>query len=106
MPTLEEALLYKGLEPEDYEGDKVVENNARRALATAMQTVRGAVGDDVETYLQDDPRVKELVLIYFDDLYSERGVSAKVSGAVRRAVFDMEWQLRLELRQAKEAAGI
>lgn len=106
MPTLEEALLYKGLTPEDYAGDTVVESNARRALETAKRTVLGAVGDDVETYLQDDPRVKELVLIYFDDLYSERGVSAKVSGAVRRSVFDMEWQLRLELRQAKEAAGV
>lgn len=106
MPTMEEALLYKGLTPEDYAGDTVVESNAKRALATAKQTVLGAVGDDVETYLQDDPRVKELVLIYFDDLYSERGVSAKVSGATRRLVSDMELQLRLELRQAKGAAGV
>lgn len=100
MPTIEEALLYKGI---DYT-DAVVEANATRALATARQTVLGAVGDDVDKYLPDDPRVNELTLIYFDDLYSERGVSAKVSGATRRLVQDMELQLRLELAAAKEKA--
>lgn len=102
--TLDEALTYKGLT--DYADDEVVKANATRALATAQQTVLGAVGDDIEVYLPDDPRTKELTLIYFDDLYSERGVSAKVSGAVRRLVHGMELQLRLELRQAKEAAGV
>ena len=105
MPTIEQALFYKGLEPELYADDPVVRTNAERALKTAKQTVLGAVGDEVDTYLPEDPRVEELVLIYFDDLYSERGVSAIVSGAVRRLVFDMEQQLRLELARAKEAAG-
>ena len=100
MPTIEEALLYKGI---DYT-DAVVEANANRAMATARQTVLGAVGDDVDVYLPNDPRVNELTLIYFDDLYSERGVSAKVSGATRRLVQDMELQLRLELATAKEKA--
>lgn len=104
MPTvtLEDALLYKGI---DY-SDAVVEANAARALKTAQQTVLGAVGEDVDTYLPDDPRVIELTLIYFDDLYSERGVSAKVSGATRRLVYDMELQLRMELAAAKEAASV
>jgi len=105
MPTIEEALLYKGYTPEDYAGDAVVLGNAERALKTARQTMLGAVGADVEKYLPDDPRVKELTLIYFDDLYSERGVSAKVSNAGRRLVSDMEWQLKMELRAAKEASG-
>ena len=105
MLTIQEALLYKGMTPEVYEGDTVVETNAARALKTARQTVLGAVGSDVEDYLPGDPRIDELQLIYFDDLYSERGVSAKVSGATRRLVFDMEQQLRLELARAKEAAG-
>ena len=100
MPTIEEALLYKGI---DYT-DAVVEANATRALATARQTVLGAVGEDVDKYLPNDPRVNELTLIYFDDLYSERGVSAKVSGATRRLVQDMELQLRLELATAKAKA--
>lgn len=106
MPTIEEALLYKGFTPEDYEGDTVVTGNAERALKTARQTVLGAVGADVEEYLPGDPRIEELALIYFDDLYSERGVSAKVSNATRRLVSDMEWQLKMELREAKEAAGV
>ena len=101
MPTIDEALQYLGI---DY-ADSLVTANVTRALATAEKTLRGAVGEDVETYLPDDPRVAELVLIYLDDLYSDRGVSAKVTGATRRLVADMELQLRLELRRAKEAAG-
>lgn len=99
--TLEDFLHYLGYDVTD---DELVNKNATRALNTAKKTVLGAVGDDVETYLPGDPRVTELVLIYADDLFSERGVSAKVSGATRRAVADMELQLRLELAEAKEAA--
>ena len=101
MPTLDEALQYLGI---DY-ADATVTANVTRALATAEKVLHGAVGEDVETYLPDDSRVAELVLIYLDDLYSDRGVSAKVSGATRRLVADMELQLRLELRAAKEAEG-
>lgn len=97
MPTLEAALQYLGI---DYE-DEVTSANVTRALATAERVLFGAVGEDVLTYLPDDPRVGELVLIYMEDLYSQRGLSAKVSGAVRRQVADMELQLRLELATAK-----
>lgn len=99
MVTTQEALIYLGI---DYP-DEVVSANVTRALATAYKVLHGAVGTDVETYLPDDSRAKELVLIYLDDLYSQRGVSAKVSGATRRLVHDMELQLRLELARAKEA---
>lgn len=98
MPTLEEALLYLGI---DY-ADDVISANVTRALNTAVATLHGSVGEDVGTLMPDDPRVKELVLIFADDLYTNRGVSAKVSGATRRLVHDMEWQLRLELRQLRE----
>lgn len=101
MLTIEDALLYKGV---DYT-DEVVQRNAARALKTAQATVLGAVGEDVGAYLLGDPRIDELTLIYFDDLYSERGVSAKVSGATRRLVSDMEQQLRLELAAAREKEG-
>lgn len=102
MPTLEEARLYLGI---DY-ADEVTDKNVTRALNTAKKTLQGAVGDDLETYLKGDPRVKELVLIYLDDLYSERGVSAKVSNATRHLVTTMELQLKMELRAAREAAGV
>ena len=101
MPTLEDVLVYMGYDVTD---DEVVNTNAARCLATAKKTLHGAVGHDVETYLPEDPRILELVLIYAEDLFSQRGMAAKVSGATRRLVADMELQLRMELRQAKEAA--
>ena len=101
MPTIEDALAYLGI---DY-ADDLVRKNVNRALATAVKVLHGAVGEDVETHMPNDPRARELVLIYMDDLYSEKGVSAKVSGATRRMVADMEMQLRLELRTLREEAG-
>ncbi len=101
MPTIDEALTYLGI---DYT-DKVTTANVERALATAIKTLHGAVGEDVETLMPKDPRAKELVLIYLDDLYSERGISAKVSGTTRRMVSDMVLQLQLELRTKREATG-
>ena len=100
MPTLDDARTYIGIDVTD---DELINANVKRCLATATKTLHGAVGEDIDTYLPDDPRATELVLIYTDDLYSQRGVSAKVSGATRRLVADMEQQLRLELRKAREA---
>ena len=101
MPTLNDALDYMGI---DY-ADEKVSKNAQRALDTAKSVLKGAVGDDVFDLKPDDDRVKELVLMYTDDLYSERGVGAKVSGAVRKLAHDMELQLRLELKRAREEAA-
>ena len=101
MPTIKDVLAYLGI---DY-ADEVVEANVQRALNAAWATLRGSIGDDVDKYLPGDQRVTELLMIYVDDLYSERGVSAKVSGATRLLVNTMEWQLRLELARAREAAG-
>lgn len=101
MPTIEDVLAYLGI---DY-ADEIVTKNVQSALNTAKQVLLGSVGADVETYLPNDPRVAELVKIYVDDLYSERGVSAKVSGATRQLVNTMEWQLRLELAAKKEEAA-
>ena len=100
MPTLDDALDYMGI---DY-ADEKVRKNAQRALDTAKSVLKGAVGDDVFDLLPGDERAEELVLMYTDDLYSERGVSAKVSGATRKLAADMELQLRLELKRAREEA--
>ena len=101
MPTIKDVLAYLGI---DY-ADEIITQNVQMALNAAWATLRGSIGDDVDTYLPGDQRVTELLMIYVDDLYSERGVSAKVSGATRQLVNTMEWQLRLELARAKEAAG-
>lgn len=102
MPTIEDAKSYCGIDVLD----GMQQANLQRALNTAESLVLGAVGKDVETYLPGDARTTELILMYTDDLYSERGVSAKVSGATRRLAADMEQQLRLELAQAKEAQAV
>jgi len=101
MVTVNDARLYLGIDVTD---DDMVNHNVSRCLSTAVKVLHGAVGEDVEKYLPDDSRVNELVLIYVEDLYSQRGLAAKVSNATRRLVSDMEQQLRLELRTAKEAS--
>lgn len=97
--ALQTALDYLGI---DY-ADKMVEANVTRAIASAEKILLGAVGEDVRKYLPDDSRIDELVLLYMDDLYNERGMSGlKASYAKRRLVDTMEHQLRLELRRKKE----
>lgn len=101
MPTYEDALAYLGI---DYPDD-VITKNATRALGAAIKTLHGAVGDDVEQLLPGDDRAREIVLMFADDLYSQRGTSAKVSGATRQLVSDMLMQLQLELRTKREGAA-
>lgn len=102
MPTIDDALAYLGI---DYPDD-MIRKNVTRAMATAMETVRQAVDTDVELLLPDDPQVTELALIFTDDLYSERGVSAKVSGATRRMVADMVLQLQLKMQRLREGGTV
>lgn len=102
-PNIEDLKAYCGI---DY-ADEMVEKNLTRALSTANATLKGAIGDDVQQLLPDYPVAHELVLIYGDDLYSNRGVfnsdNAKVSGATRRMTHDLEEQARMEYRKAKGA---
>ena len=92
MPTTEEVLSYLGI---DY-ADEMVTRNVERAIKTADAYLKGAVGDNYPT---EDPRAKELALIFISDLYDNRGMIEKVSGNVRRLVDDFMLQLRLELRR-------
>ena len=101
MVTYEDALVHLGIDYPDENIKKIV----TQKLATAVRTLHGAVGDDVELLLPDDERADELVRTYLDDLYSNRGVSAKVSGATRRLVHTMELQLQLELQRLREEAA-
>lgn len=79
------------------ETDELIEANLARAVAGAHGYLLGAVGDDVEELLPDDPRVTELELRYAADLYNERSSSAKAIAAENRLVSSMEAQLRLTL---------
>lgn len=101
MPTIEDALVYMGI---DYPDD-VIRKNVTRALASAKKTFFGAVGADVEQLLPNDERAAEVVLMFTDDLYKQRGYSAKVTGTTRRMAADMILQLQMELRQLREGAA-
>ena len=92
MPTVDEVLDYLGI---DYVDDMIT-RNVDRAISTADAYLKGAIGTDYPT---DDPRAKELALIFISDLYDNRGSVEKVSGNVRKLVDDFMLQLRLELRR-------
>lgn len=102
MITLTDALIHLGYEEGDV-GDPVVVANVSRILNAAVATLKGAVGDDVETLMPDDPRTLELVTMYMDDLHSNVGISGKVGYATRRLTLTLEMQLTLELRRLREA---
>ena len=101
MPTLQDALLYLGI---DYGDDEMVEANVQRALDSAVKRLHGAVGEGVETYLPGDSRVEQLVLIYTQENYDAAGLSDKQINALRHLRQDLEPQLRLELRAAMDKA--
>ena len=92
MPTIDEVLAYLGI---DY-ADEMVTKNIERSILVSDAYLKGSIGKD---YPNDDPRVKELALIFISDLYENRGMIEKVAGNVRRLVDDMSLQLRLELRR-------
>ena len=101
--TVNDALNHLGI---DYV-DEMSMANATTATAAANMTILGAVGDDLEVLLPDDPRAKQLALLYVDDYYDEHGLTApsgKQVSAYRRQVQALEWQLKLELRRLREAA--
>lgn len=102
MPTIQDALYYLGI---DYE-DEMVTANVRRALATATKRLHGAIGPDVLEYLPEDGRVTELVLIYTREAYDADSLTDKARAALNHLKADLEPQLRLELRGAKETAGV
>lgn len=88
----QDVLDYLGI---DY-ADNMVNANVSRAISTADAYLKGAVGAD---YPVEDPRAKELALIFIADLYDNRGSLEKVSVNTRRLVDDFLLQLRLELRR-------
>lgn len=79
----------------DY-ADAMVTANVTRAISTADAYLKGAVGANYPT---EDPRAKELALIFIADLYDNRGMLEAVNKNVRRLIDDFLLQLRLELRR-------
>ena len=100
MVTITEAAQHIGI---DYLDDEMVRANLQRALDSAIYRLYGAVGRDVESYLVDDPRIDQLVLIYTEEGYDNHPGSAKQDAAKNHLRETLELQLRLELRSMKEA---
>jgi len=90
MPTMDEVLIYLGI---DY-ADDMITANINRCINTADFYLKGSIGTNYPT---DDPRVKELALLFISDMYNNREMIEKSAGNVRRLVEDMSLQLRLEL---------
>lgn len=101
MVTLQDALDYLGID----ETDEVIERRVKKAMKSGEAMMRGAVGEDVEEYLPDDPRIDDLVLYFTGEAYDDRGGSQKQASARSRHAHDLELQLKTELRRAKRAAG-
>jgi hypothetical protein len=89
---VQDVLNYLGI---DY-ADNMVTANVTRSISTADAYLKGAVGAN---YPAEDPRAKELALIFIADLYDNRGMLEAVNKNVRRLVDDFLLQLRLELRR-------
>lgn len=98
MVTLEDAKSYLRI---DY-SDEMTDANVLRAMKAGHARMLGAVGSDVEDYLFDDPRIDELWLIYTQESYDGSALSEKEIRALKRLRDDLEPQLRLDLRAAKE----
>ena len=93
--SIQDILDYLGIDYADDRTTKVL----NRTLKTAVQYLRGSIGED---YPVNDPRAKELALIVIDDLYSNHDLNDKVSGNTRRLVDDFILQLKLELKRKKD----
>ena len=103
MVTIREAAQHIGI---DYLDDGMTAANLQRALDSAIYRLYGSVGRDVENYLDGDPRVDQLVLIYTEEGYDNHPGSAKQDAAKNHLRDNLELQLRLELRTKKEEAGV
>ena len=102
MVTIHEAAQHIGI---DYLDDGMTAANLQRALDSALYRLYGAVGRDVETHMEGDPRVDQLILIYTEEAYDNHPGSAKQDAAKNHLRDNLELQLRLELRTLKEGDG-
>ena len=93
--SVDEVLVYLGI---DYADDAVI-RNVDRLIKTADSYLKGAVDDN---YPIDDPKAKEIALIFISDLYDNRGAhpSTGANNNLRRLLEDLILQLKLELRRA------
>lgn len=90
--TIDEVRQYLCI---DYD-DEGITNRLCSMIKAADRYLRGALGGNYPT---NDARVKEIALMYIDDLWENRGVATIEGRNERKLMHDMELQVKLEMRR-------
>lgn len=94
--SIEEVCDFKGFLVEEVEQDTVVKRNIIRLIKFSNLYLQGAIG---KNYPTDDERAKQIALLVISDLYDYRELDSKnISNTTRKILNDLEWQLKVELR--------
>lgn len=94
--SIEEVCDFKGFLVEEVEKDAVVKRNIIRLIKFSNLYLQGAIG---KNYPTDDERAKQIALLVISDLYDYRELDSKnISNTTRKILNDLEWQLKVELR--------
>ena len=87
----------------DYLGVSITDARFQRRCSHLIQvadtTLKSGIG---ENYPINDVRAKELALVIISDLYDNHDYTDKVSGNVRKLIYDFSLQLKLELAISEE----
>lgn len=101
--SIEEVCDYKGFIVSEVEEDEVVKRNIIRLINFSNLYLQGAIG---KNYPTDDERAKQIALLVISDLYDYRDLDSKnISNTTRKILNDLEWQLKIELRNATTENG-
>lgn len=101
--SIEEVCDYKGFLVEEVEQDAVVKRNIIRLINFSNLYLQGAIG---KNYPTEDERAKQIALLVISDLYDYRDLDSKnISNTTRKILNDLEWQLKVELRNKTSESG-
>lgn len=101
--SIEEVCDYKGFIVSEVEEDEVLKRNIIRLINFSNLYLQGAIG---KNYPTDDERAKQIALLVISDLYDYRDLDSKnISNTTRKILNDLEWQLKIELRNATTENG-
>lgn len=103
--SIQEVCDYMGfLESEvEAEENQIVKRNIIRLINFSNLYLQGAIG---KNYPTEDERAKQIALLVISDLYDYRDLDSKnISNTTRKILNDLEWQLKIELRNAATESG-
>lgn len=93
--SLQEVCDYMGFLIDEVKQDKVIKRNLERLIKVADTYLKGAVS---QNYPKEDERAKQIALLVISDLYEYREMDTKnISSTTKKILYDIEWQLKLEL---------